>query len=334
MEERGRNIFKKFLSRSEFGSLLALTIIWLFFIIFGINSGFNSLRGFNSIINIAANVGVIAVVATLLLISGEFDLSLGSMVAFSGMVLAFCISEWKISLWASLIITFTIAATYGFIQGFIVVKTKIPSLIVTLGGLFFLRGLTIGSSITITGRSTIGGLKTLVGNNWLNKLFVGELFGWIDIIVIWWLVLTIIAGYILHISTYGNWILSIGGSKEASAALGVPVNRVKIILFMATSVSAALLACMQVLDLGSVDCLRGQLKELEVIITAVIGGTLISGGYGSPIGTFFGCLTIGVLKQGIFFLGIQSDWYQAILGLILLIAVAINRVGQRYAKGG
>ena len=331
LQKKG-NVFKR-LFKPEFQALLALLVLWLFFSALAGNKGFFTLRGFKSILDVAADAGIISVVATLLLISGEFDLSVGSMVAFSGISLALLISEWKVDLWLSIIIVLCLALAYGFLQGFVVVKTKLPSLIVTLGGLFFLKGLAIGLSYTLAGKTMLGGLRKLVENSWLSKIFAGELFGWLNVTVIWWLIIAIIVGFIFHFTIYGNWILSIGGSKEASAALGVPVNRVRIILFMATSASAALLACMQVLALGSADVARGNLKELEVIITAVIGGTLISGGYGSPIGTFFGCLTIAVLKNGILFTGIQTSWYQAVLGLILIIAVSINRVGQKYAGG-
>jgi simple sugar transport system permease protein len=144
--------------------------------------------------------------------------------------------------------------------------------------------------------------------------------------VVWWLGLAAIATFILLRTSFGNWIFGSGGSAIAARNVGVPVDRVKIILFMATAASAALLATLQVLQVGSGDVLRGSDKEFEAIITAVIGGTLLTGGYGSAIGSVFGALTLGMTKQGIVFAGIPGDWYQAFLGVLLLLAVIVNNV--------
>jgi len=115
---------------------------------------------------------------------------------------------------------------------------------------------------------------------------------------------------------------------------GVPVALVKLVLFMAVEASGVLLAAIQVLSLGSADSFRGQGKEFEAAITAVIGGTALSGGTGSIIGTAIGALTLGVVRQGLFFVGIDYDWYQAILGPLLLVAVLINRYVRRNVERG
>jgi simple sugar transport system permease protein len=254
------------------------------------------------------------------------------MVGASGMLLALCIIPWHLPLWLSIIITLVFAVLFGLLQGYIVVKTKIPSLIVTLGGLFFLRGITFGVSSSIVQRAIIGGVNTNLKTDWLYKIFAARIFGVFSSSVVWWVVVTIIAYLILRRTRFGNWILATGGSEDAARALGVPTSKVKIILFVATAASVALLSICQVLSLGSADTLRGQLKEMEVIITVVIGGTIITGGYGSPIGTFIGCLTLGLLRQGIYMLNVSSEWYQAVLGIVLIIAVLINRTGQRLEK--
>ena len=115
-------------------------------------------------------------------------------------------------------------------------------------------------------------------------------------------------------------------SRLRRAGIG---SRVKIILFMAVAASGVLLAAIQVLSLGSADSFRGQGKEFEAAITAVIGGTSLSGGTGSIVGTAIGALTLGIVRQGLFFAGIDYDWYQAILGLMLLVAVMINQYARR-----
>ncbi|MCL4377053.1 MAG: ABC transporter permease [Actinobacteria bacterium] len=335
---RGNNLkyknsfFKSLLKRPEFGALIGIVVLWIFFSITAGKNGFNSIIIFKSILDISVSIGIIGMAATLLLIAGEFDLSVGSMVGASGMLLALCIVVWGIPLWLSIIITFCFAILYGFIQGYIVVKTKIPSLIVTLGSLFFLRGITFGVAESITKRALIGGVNTNLQNNWLFKVFAGKVFGIFNTSIIWWIVVAAIAYFVLKRTRFGNWIFATGGNEDAAKALGVPTNRVKIILFMATAASVALLSVTQVLSLGSADTLRGALKEMEIIITVVIGGTLITGGYGSPVGTFLGCLTLGLLRQGIYMLNISAEWYQAVLGVVLIIAVLINRTGQRMEK--
>jgi len=330
LKHRG-SFFSSLTKRPEFGSLVGLIVLWTFFSIAANKNGFNSLIIFKSILNLSVSIGVIAVVATLLLISGEFDISVGSMVGATSVLLAACIVVWGLPLWLSLIITFAFALLYGFIQGIIVVKTKIPSLIVTLGGLFFLRGLTYGSAKSLVKRGIISGVNKGLQDNLLFKIFGGGIFDFPTSIV-WWIVVAALAYFILRKTRFGNWIFATGGNELAAKALGVPTDRVKIILFMATAAVVALISSSQTLMLGSADTLRGTLREMEVIITIVIGGTLISGGYGSPIGTFLGCLTLGLLRQGIYMLDVPSEWYQAVLGIVLIVAVLINRTGQRLEK--
>jgi simple sugar transport system permease protein len=330
LKPRG-SFFRSLIKRPEFGSIIGLIVLWAFFSIAANKNSFNSPIIYKSILDLSVSIGVIAVVATLLLISGEFDISVGSMVGAASILIAACIVQWVLPLWLSLIITFAFALLYGFIQGLIVVKTKIPSLIVTLGGLFFLRGLTFGAAKSIVKRGTIAGVNTGLQDNLLFKIFSGRIFGF-PTIIIWWIVLAAIAYYILRKTRFGNWIFATGGNELAAKALGVPTNRVKIILFMATATAAALIESSQTLAFGSADTLRGTLREMEVIITIVIGGTIISGGYGSPIGTFLGCLTLGLLRQGIYMLDVPFEWYQAVLGIVLIIAVLINRTGQRLER--
>jgi simple sugar transport system permease protein len=137
-------------------------------------------------------------------------------------------------------------------------------------------------------------------------------------------VLTFVLGWVLFRTPYGNWIFAAGGDPNAARNVGVPVARVKISLFMLTAASAALLAALQVLNTGSADVLRGEQKELEAVAAAVIGGNLLTGGYGSVLGAAVGALILGVVQQGIFYTGISTDWFKAVLGAMLLGAVFIN----------
>ncbi len=319
----------RFVERPEVGAAIGLVVLWVLFAILGPDSGFLSSRGVASYLNIAAQVGLVGTTVTLLLIAGEFDLSIGSMVGFSGMIVALGTTKAGWPLWLALIAAFAFALVYGWGIGLLVVRARIPSFIVTLAGLFLLRGATIGFSRTIAQQPYIGGVKNAIGNDPLQYLFAGKLIESLDVGFVWWIGLVVVAGIVLTKTRFGNWIFAVGGSPSAARASGVPVARVKIILFMAVAASGALLATIQVLSLGSANSFRGQGKEFEAAITAVIGGTSLAGGTGSILGTAIGALTLGIVRQGLFFIGIDYDWYQAILGLMLLAAVLINQYTRR-----
>ena len=251
------------------------------------------------------------------------------MVGFSGMIIALGTTQAHWPLWLALLAAFAFALAYGWGVGLLVVRVGMPSFIVTLAGLFLLRGATIGFSRTIAQQPYIGGVKNAIGDDPLQYLFAGKLVESLDIGFLWWIGLVVVCTVVLTKTRFGNWIFAAGGSASAARASGVPVARVKIILFMAVAASGVLLAAIQVLSLGSADSFRGQGKEFEAAITAVIGGTSLSGGTGSIVGTAIGALTLGVVRQGLFFAGIDYDWYQAVLGLMLLIAVLINQYSRR-----
>ena len=311
------------LSRPEIGAVVGTVLVFAVFAVWAGGNGFLSLAGTASYLEVAAQVGIVASAVALLMIAGEFDLSVGSVVGAAGMVVAISIGIIGLPVWLSVILAFAFALVIGFINGYLVVKTRLPSFIVTLGMLFILRGLTIGITRAVTGRTQVGGLAASTNNDPIATIFTANI-GPFSISILWWIGLALVATFVLLRTSFGNWIFGVGGSAIAARNVGVPVSRVKIILFMATAASAALLAVIQVLSVGSGDVLRGSDKEFEAIITAVIGGTLLTGGYGSAIGAVFGALTLGMTKQGIVFAGIPGDWYQAFLGVLLLAAVIVN----------
>jgi simple sugar transport system permease protein len=326
------SLTSRIVERPEVGAAIGLLIVWVFFAILGRDSGFLTERGTSSYLGIAAEVGIISTSVTLLLIAGEFDLSIGSMVGFSGMIIALGTTQGGWPLWLAIAVALAFALVYGLGVGMLVVRVGVPSFIITLAGLFLLRGATIGFSRTIAQQPYIGGVKKAIGGDPLQYLFSGDLFGSIDKGFAWWLIVVAVASIVLTKTVFGNWIFAVGGSPTAARASGVPVARVKIILFMSVAASGVLLATIQVLSLGSADSFRGQGKEFEAAITAVIGGTALSGGRGSVIGTAIGALTLGVVRQGLFFAGVDYDWYQSVLGLMLLAAVLINHYARRNAQ--
>jgi simple sugar transport system permease protein len=257
-------------------------------------------------------------------------------------------------IWLCILLAFAVAVAVGYLNGLLVVRTGLPSFIVTLATLFILRGLTLGFTRWITGRTQVSGMKEYAAQDWLAPLFSGSfggpVFAWMaevgiiglrpdgqpevmgaPVSILWWIALTALGTWVLLRTQFGNWIFAVGGDANAARNVGVPVDKVKIRLFMMTGCAAALFATIQVLTVGSADTSRGLQKEFEAIIAVVIGGTLLTGGYGSAVGAMLGALIFGVVQQGIFYTRIDTDWFKAFMGAMLLVAVLFNTYVRRKA---
>ncbi len=321
---------RRLLGRSELGAASGAVLVFLFFSLVAGDRGFLSFQGVGSWLEVSAQLGILSVAAALLMIGGEFDLSIGSMIATAGLVIAIPVAVYGWPAWAAILLAFGVALGVGWANGSIVNRTGLPSFIVTLASLFILRGATIGFTRLITGRTQVSGLRDLAEGDWLARLFTGSVLG-LPASVFWWVLLAGLATWVLLRTAFGNWIFGVGGDAEAARSVGVPVARVRTILFMGTAAAATVFAALQVLDFGSADVNRGQLKEFEAIIAAVIGGCLLTGGYGSAVGAVFGALIFGMAQQGIFFTGVNTDWFKVFLGGTLLIAVVFNNFIYRRA---
>lgn len=333
--DRGRKVsaLRRALIRPELGAVGGAILVFAFFAITVGDRGFLTFGGTMSWLEVAAQLGIIAVPVTLLMIGGEFDLSVGSMVGATGMIVALSVSEYGWPLWGGVLLAFGAALLVGLFNGFVVIKTGMPSFIVTLGMLFVLRGLTIGLSSLLTGRTQVGGIDQATENDILASVLGGTIAG-VPASVFWLLALTVVGVLILQRTPFGNWVFGAGGDATSARYVGVPVNRVKIILFVGTAMGATLYAAVQVIDVGSASVLRGQLLELQAIAAAVIGGTLLTGGYGTAVGAVFGALIFGMVSQGIFFTGLSTDWFQVFVGAMLLVAVFFNNIIRRRAAEG
>jgi simple sugar transport system permease protein len=321
---------KRLMTRPELAAVAGSILVFAFFAVVAGDSGFLTTGGTASYLEVAAQLGIVAVPVALLMIAGEFDLSVGSMVGAAGMIIAIAVSQYGWPLWAAVLLTFVVALGVGYFNGYVVIRTGLPSFIVTLGMLFALRGLTIGFARLLTARTQIG-LGDAGSGSVLTSIFAGSI-GDFSASIIWWLALALLGTWVLQRTVFGNWIFGSGGDAVAARNVGVPVNRVKISLFMCTALSASLLAAIQVLDAGSADVLRGELVELQAIAAAVIGGVLLTGGYGSVVGALFGALIFGMVQQGIFFTGVSTDWFQVFVGVTLLVAVLFNNFIRKRAS--
>ena len=318
------------LSRPELGAVAGALVVFAFFAVIAGDQGFLTKNGAVNYLEVAAQVGILAATVTLLMIAGEFDLSVGSMIGAAGVLLALPVTELGWPLWLALIFTFAAAALVGLVNGLLVVRTGMPAFIVTLAALFILRGVTIGVTGVVTDSTQVVGVRDALEGDPLLRLFAGEVAG-LPASIFWWLGITAAGAWILAQTRFGNWTLAAGGDAAAARSAGVPVGRVKVVLFCATAASAALVGVLVVLGTGSADVLGGELKEFEAITAAVIGGALLTGGYGSVLGAAVGALIFGMVSQGIFFTGVAADWFQAVLGAMLLGAVLVNQLARKRA---
>jgi len=350
------SLLTKIMRRPELGALAGLILVTIFFLSTADPSMF-TLAGVMNILSPAAQLGILAIAAALLMIGGEFDLSIGSMVAFTGLVFGafLTLTGWPLLL--AIAGTFVVAAILGGLNGQIVIRTRLPSFIVTLAFLFILRGLSLVGLKWATGGSTqMRGIDAQGESEIVRELFSGSalegLFAWLaanDLIakfpngtptvtgvpvsILWFIGFALVATWILLRTRAGNWIFASGGDANAARNSGVPVDRVKTGLFMLTACAAALVAILTVLDAGSTDARRGFQKEFEAIIAAVIGGCLLTGGYGSAIGAFFGAIIFGMVSIGLTYTRFDSDWFQVFLGAMLLLAVLFNNFIRRKVTG-
>ncbi len=349
-------LISRLMKRPELGAIAGLILVTLFFMITADGSMF-TLSGILNFLSPAAQLGILAIAAALLMIGGEFDLSIGSMVAFAGMIFGACVVNAHLPLVVAIPLTLLFAALIGMANGLVVLRTGLPSFIVTLAGLFMLRGLSLVGLKWLTGGSTqLRGVREAVAHDFLTPFFAGDAFGglfrWaaahgyietfangdptvpgVPVEILWFLGLAALATWVLLRTPAGNWIFAAGGDANAAANSGVPVRRVKISLFMITAACAALLAVMQVIDAGSTGARRGFQKEFEAIIAAVIGGCLLTGGYGSAIGAFFGSIIFGMVVIGLTYTGFDQDWFQVFLGGMLLLAVIFNNAIRKRVTG-
>ncbi len=331
-DERARHagLLTRLLRRPALGAVVGAVGVWVFFAITAGDAGFLSFEGTANYLAVAAELGITGVAVAMLMIAGEFDLSIGSMLGVGGMIVALGTVEYGLPLGVVLVLTLIVALAVGFLNGYVVVRTGLQSFIVTLAGLFILRGLLLAVTRLLTGLTVVGGVSDAVLGSPLTPLFSGYISGF-PAVILWWLAITALAAWVLRRTTFGNWIFGTGGDRVAARNSGVPVDRVRILLFMGTACAGALVGVLQTLLLGSADTLRGELVELESIIVAVVGGNLLAGGYGSAVGAFFGALTLGIVSQGFFFTGVDTDWFFVFLGALLLLAVLANNFIRRKA---
>ncbi|HEX7737283.1 MAG TPA: ABC transporter permease, partial [Ktedonobacteraceae bacterium] len=257
------NPLRRFLVRPETGAVAGSAAVWIFFALVAGSSGFVTVRGTSSYLSVASELAIQAIPVALLMIGGEFDLSVGSTVGACGMTIAILTTQYGLNVWLAIVAALVLAVLIGMLNGYLVLRTNLPSFIVTLGTSYILLGMTTGMTVVLTGLTVVNGVDQAPGFASAHAIFATALGGGqqFPIEMLWALALGAVATWLLLRTRFGNWIFGVGGDKNAARNIGVPVARVKISLFVGTALCSCLLAIIQIMTFTSADVLRGQGNE-------------------------------------------------------------------------
>jgi simple sugar transport system permease protein len=312
--------FGNLMRRPEAGAFLGLAAMLVFFTIFG-GLSFLTIGSTAAWLNVAAGLGIIAIPIGLLMIAGELDISVGSMIPAGSMTTAIISGHYGMPIWVAIAAVLVLGVTIGLINGNLVIRTAVPSFIVTLGTLFAVAGTVLGLSVIITGTTSVAIKAPQLAKTIFGDLYFGKQF---QVLIAWWLVATAVYIFFVHFTKYGNWIFAMGGDKESARNAGIPTRRLTITLFVLSAVSAAFVGMCQAILFNSAQVSGGQSYIFNSIIAVVVGGVLLTGGFGSVIGIFFGTITFAIVTQGIYYTNFDRNWSSLIIGMLLLAAVLMN----------
>ncbi|QKW37443.1 ABC transporter permease [Actinomadura sp. NAK00032] len=321
---------RRLLGRPELGALLGAVALFVFFS--AVADAFLRAGSFSTVLYASSTFGIMAVGVSLLMIGGEFDLSAGVMVTSSALIAALTAYQFTLNVWAGVAISLVLTLALGMVNGILYIKTRLPSFIITLATFFMLAGLNLGVTKALTGNVASDSVRDMDGFGSARAVFASDvdvLGVNVKITVFWWLLFTAIATWLLLRTRAGNWIFAAGGAAASARAVGVPVDRVKIGLFMGVAFCAWFSGMHLVFAFATVQSGEGIGNEFLYIICAVIGGCLLTGGYGSAIGAAIGAFIFGMTNKGIVYAEWNPDWFRFFLGAMLLIATVVNLIVRR-----
>lgn len=327
-----RSRLAQIMGRPEVGALIGAIAIAVLFL--AAAPAFRNLANIGTILYGSSTIGIMAVAVALLMIGGEFDLSAGVAVTTSGLAAAHTAWYFGLNVWTGVFVALVISLAIGAFNGWLLYKTGMPSFLVTLGTFFILQGVNLAVTRIVTGGVSSNSLNDMAGFNSAKAVFastfdIGPVR--VNITVIYWIILTIIGSIVLLRTRYGNWIFASGGDAEAARAVGVPVVVTKVALFMAVGFCAWLLGMHLLFNFNNVQSGQGVGNEFIYIIAAVIGGCLLTGGFGSVVGATIGALIFGMTQLGISYAGWDVDWFKTFLGAMLILATLVNLYVKRKA---
>jgi simple sugar transport system permease protein len=319
--------------KPELGAVVGAIAVFTFFAVQ--SEVFRSARGIANWLDPASTLGIMAVAVALLMIGGHFDLSAGVMTGTTALTVGVVAVEFEQNVWVAIGAALVVALLIGLLNGWLVIRTRLPSFIITLGTFLMLQGINLGLTKAFTGTVNVGGIDDAAGYAVAEWIFASRvrLFGAeIRIAVFWWLLFTALATWLLLRTRFGNWVFATGGDDVAARNVGVRTHRTTILLFLGTATAAWFVGTTLAVRLTSVQANTGIGEELIYIVAAVIGGCLLTGGFGSAVGASLGALIFGMTELGIVYVGWDADWFYFFLGGMLLAAVLANRLVRRYAE--
>ncbi|CUH82575.1 ABC transporter permease [Tropicibacter naphthalenivorans] len=314
-----RDAFAAFIRQPGAGAVLSLIGILMFFVVFG-GVDFVSLMGAASWVNFAANLGIVAIPVGLLMMAGELDISIGAMIPAGSMTVAIVSGHFELPIVVGMLCALGLGVIVGTINGLLTIRTTVPSLIITLGTLVAMQGIVLTASKVMTGAASVA----ITAPDWAKFTFGRLIGGSHQIIILWWIAIALVFWFVVHRQRFGNWLFAMGGDRDSARNAGIPVDRMTIVLFILSATSATFVGMCQAILFNSAQVSGGMNIIFNVIVSVVVGGTLLTGGFGSVIGIFVGTLTFAIVNQGIYFTDIDRNWSNLIIGLTLLIAVAMN----------
>ncbi|NEB78623.1 ABC transporter permease [Streptomyces sp. SID14478] len=317
--------WKKLMGRPELGSVVGAIAVFIFFAIFA--DSFLRAASLATVLYAASTLGIMAVPVALLMIGGEFDLSAGVLVTSSALISSMFSYQMTANTWVGVGVSLLVTLAIGVFNGVMLTRTKLPSFIITLGTFLMLTGMNLGFTKLISGTVSTKSISDMQGFDSAKDVFASTFtIGGVDfkITILWWLALILVATWILLRTRVGNWIFAVGGDVNAARAVGVPVNKTKIGLYMGVAFGAWISGQHLLFSFDVVQSGEGVGNELIYIVAAVIGGCLITGGYGSAVGAAIGALIFGMTSKGIVFAEWNSDWFKFFLGAMLLLATLLN----------
>jgi simple sugar transport system permease protein len=320
-----RSMPRRFLARPEVGSLIGAIAIFAVFYVLA--PPFREAGSMSTVLYASSTIGIMAVPVSLLMIGGEFDLSAGVAVITSGLTAAMFAFQFTTNVWVGVFVALALSLTVGLLNGWLLVRTKLPSFLVTLSTFLMLQGLNVAVTKLVTGGVATSSIADMDGYASAEAIFahdftVGSIR--LNVTVLWWVLFVAVATWVLLRTRVGNWIYAVGGDAASARAVGVPVNKVKIGLFMVVGFGAWFSGMHLLFGFASVQSGSGIGNELLYIMAAVIGGCLLTGGYGTAIGSAIGALIYGMTKQGIVYAGWDNNWLMFFVGAMLLIATVVN----------
>jgi simple sugar transport system permease protein len=316
---------RRLLGRPELGSVVGALAVFVFFA-FAADS-FLRASSLSTVLYASSTIGIMAVPVALLMIGGEFDLSAGVLVTSSALISSMFSYQMTANVWVGVGVSLLVTLAIGAFNGFMLARTGLPSFIVTLGTFLMLTGLNLGFTKLISETVSTKTIADMEGFPAARDVFASTLtVGGVDfkITILWWFALVAVASWILLRTRAGNWIFAVGGNQDAARAVGVPVTATKIGLYMGVAFGAWIAGQHLLFSYDVVQSGEGVGNELIYIIAAVIGGCLITGGYGSAVGSAVGAFIFGMTSKGIVFAEWNPDWFKFFLGAMLLLATLLN----------